>query len=150
MEVNWQNSTVVLEGNRPPSGRTSHHSKQRLQQKHRLHCKRSFIKDGRTEVVLNGSMILAKGSVQRGNRDIFLNTPLPTGFSYESSTKYLEGKTLINTRNGEAGIIRSIAGFKRLLLRREIAIEPGDEFVIVDTREEDVLQTLPYAVVKNQ
>ncbi|HOJ46724.1 MAG TPA: hypothetical protein PLW82_05305, partial [Bacillota bacterium] len=68
----------------------------------------------------------------------------------ESSTKYLEGKTLINTRNGEAGIIRSIAGFKRLLLRREIAIEPGDEFVIVDTREEDVLQTLPYAVVKNQ
>ena len=57
---------------------------------------------------------------------------------------------MINTRNGEAGIIRSIAGFKRLLLRREIAIEPGDEFVIVDTREEDVLQTLPYAVVKNQ
>ena len=151
VEVNWQNSTVVLEGEIDLQvGELVTIANNAYSRNTAYTVKEVAHKDGRTEVVLNGSMILAKGSVQRGNRDIFLNTPLPTGFSYESSTKYLEGKTLINTRNGEAGIIRSIAGFKRLLLRREIAIEPGDEFVIVDTREEDVLQTLPYAVVKNQ
>ena len=149
--MNWQISTVVLEGEIDLQvGELVTIAINAYSRNTAYTVKEVAHKDGRTEVVLNGSMILAKGSVQRGNRDIFLNTPLPTGFSYESSTKYLEGKTLINTRNGEAGIIRSIAGFKRLLLRREIAIEPGDEFVIVDTREEDVLQTLPYAVVKNQ
>lgn len=147
VQVNWQSSQVSLSGEIDIKiGEMVTIENSAYSRNSAYTVKAVTKKEGQTILTLEGSMILAKGTVLSGTRDITLNTPLPTGFSYESSTRYLDGKSFIREKTDEAGIIRSLIGFKRLLLRREVLFESGDEFVIVDSREGDTLKTLPYAV----
>ncbi len=102
---------------------------------------------GKTILVLEGSMVLAKGTVAKGTKNLSLNVPLPTGFSYESSTKYLDGKIFVGERTGESETIRALSGFKNLSLRSALSLESGDEFAIYDVKPGDILKTLPNKVL---
>lgn len=106
--------------------------------------------DDKHVVSLEGSMILAKGFVTVSrNRNFDTNVPLPIGFSYQDSTKLLEGKSFMRVKTGETAPIRGVGGFKRVFVRENVPFEEGDHFVIVDVAVGDTVKTLPVAVFNN-
>ncbi len=107
--------------------------------------------DGSNQVLyLEGSFVLAKGFVtKKNNRLLNINAPLAIGYSYTESTGLLEGKSIIRTKTGENGPIRSIGGFKAVYLREDVPFEEGDDFIIVDLFQGDTVTTLPTTVYKN-
>lgn len=99
--------------------------------------------DNKTILALEGSLVLAKGKVEKGTRHLTLNVPLPTGFSYSDSTRYLNGKLFIREKTGEGQKIKSVTGFKAVSINSDIPFEPQDSFLIVDIKVGDILTTLP-------
>lgn len=103
-------------------------------------------KEDKTVLDLEGSMVIAKGTVAKGTKYVDLNTPLPRGFSYDKSTQYLDGKLFVREKTNESEIIKRTNGFKNVYLAGDINFEPQDSFVIYDIKVGDTLSNLPTAI----